>query len=391
MVKLKRIAMYAVAPILVLGCAAVTKPFIDDTARYLDYGIRPATPDSLYRVARRLEEMGKLEEAIAMYREVLAKRPRHVEAHSQLGVSLAALGRLDEATAAFKAAIAIAPDTGYLHNNLGYALLLAGADYEALDALQSALRLDPTHQLAQYNLGVAQSRVAAAGREQKRAVAAAHRAGAAASAIKVNADASGGVLQVANQRTSGLQPNVELIKVAPSVFEIKLPGRATPPRPGRPARVAESDSAAQTVVAAANATPVIEDAAQVTTAASVPAVPQPKPFKLEVANGNGVQGMARRVAKYLDRNGVKTERLTNDTTFNRPTTQIQFQPGNLAEAVRVSALMPFPVTTTMQSELGKDGRMRMVLGRDLVGHSAHFDGGKRDTQIAARPDVVAQR
>lgn len=404
MVKLKRIAMYAVAPMLILGCAAVTRPFMDDTARYLEYGIRPSSADALYRVARRLEDLGKVEEAIAMYREVIDKRPRHVEAHSQLGVSLAALGRLDEAIDTFRAAIALRADSAYLHNNLGYALLLAGADFEALESLQTAIGLDPTHQLAQHNLGVAQSRVAAMGRERRRAMVAAHAAGAAAGAVKVRAE-HGSTLQVINHGAGGTQPNVELIKVAPSVFEIKLPGRpGAPQRPARPARVAEADGAVQSVATAANATEAHAPAQNVTGAlhrsqatnatnvlSAEPALPQPKPFKLEVANGNGVQGMARRVAQYLERNGVKTERLTNDTTFNRPSTQIQFQPGNLAEAVRLSALMPFQVITTMQPELEKDSRMRMVLGKDLIAHTAHFNGGKRDTQIAAQPDVVAQR
>ena len=57
-----------------------------------------------------LQECGRLEEAEASYRQVIALKPDFALAHSNLGVTLIELGRLDEALASYNQAIALKPD-----------------------------------------------------------------------------------------------------------------------------------------------------------------------------------------------------------------------------------------------------------------------------------------
>ena len=52
-------------------------------------------------------ELGKLEEAVAIYRKALAIKPDYAEAHNNLGNALKELGRLDEAVASYRKALAM--------------------------------------------------------------------------------------------------------------------------------------------------------------------------------------------------------------------------------------------------------------------------------------------
>ena len=57
-----------------------------------------------------LQELGRLDEAEASYKQAIALKPDFAEAHSNLGITLKDLGRPDEAEASYKQAIALKPD-----------------------------------------------------------------------------------------------------------------------------------------------------------------------------------------------------------------------------------------------------------------------------------------
>ena len=62
---------------------------------------------------------GKLEEAIAAYRQAIGLKSDYAEAHYNLGVALTDQGKLEEAIAAYRQAIGIKPDYAEAHSNLG--------------------------------------------------------------------------------------------------------------------------------------------------------------------------------------------------------------------------------------------------------------------------------
>ncbi len=75
--------------------------------------------DALVALAGREHRAGRLAEAAAACRQILALQPDLAEAHNNLGVICAQQGQFDQATIWLQRAIALKP--GYLeaHNNLG--------------------------------------------------------------------------------------------------------------------------------------------------------------------------------------------------------------------------------------------------------------------------------
>jgi hypothetical protein len=69
---------------------------------------------------------GRPADALAHYRQALARQPQRPEAHYGAGLALAALGRRDDATAALREAVRCRPDHAAALGNLGLALTEAG-------------------------------------------------------------------------------------------------------------------------------------------------------------------------------------------------------------------------------------------------------------------------
>lgn len=148
---------------------------------------RPTTPDALV-LAKRLHRDGRLDDAEAMYDQVLLASPDSAQAlhyagvldhqrgrserglgrirrslelmpdqpdaFSNLGIVYRALDRLGEAEEAFRAALRLAPDHANARSNLGVLLRTTARPEEAEEAFRRALHADPDHPDAHHNLGV---------------------------------------------------------------------------------------------------------------------------------------------------------------------------------------------------------------------------------------------
>lgn len=90
---------------------------------------------------------GFIDQAIAQYRELLALKPNHAEAHSNLGVALMAAGRPAEAIASYRAALTLKPKLADTYRNLGRALVASGNVMEALELARRALKIAPTDEI----------------------------------------------------------------------------------------------------------------------------------------------------------------------------------------------------------------------------------------------------
>jgi tetratricopeptide (TPR) repeat protein len=90
-----------------------------------------------------LENSGRLEEALAAYREAVRLADDNLNAQSNLANLLLKMGRPNEAVSAFRRAIALNPNVASLHFGLGRAFLQLGQDAAAMDEFRTALRLDP--------------------------------------------------------------------------------------------------------------------------------------------------------------------------------------------------------------------------------------------------------
>ena len=101
---------------------------------------------------------GKVELAIADYREAIRYQPDYEQAYCNLGKALALEGKLGEARTNFLAALRWKPDYAEAHTKLGNVLVLQGQITEALEHLHAAVRIQPDYDEGQYFLGAALAR-----------------------------------------------------------------------------------------------------------------------------------------------------------------------------------------------------------------------------------------
>jgi tetratricopeptide (TPR) repeat protein/tRNA A-37 threonylcarbamoyl transferase component Bud32 len=100
-----------------------------------------------------LREKGLLDESIAESREALRLTKDYAEAHVNLGAALRDKGRLDEAIAEYREAVRIKKDLPEVHCNLGDVLAMKGQLDEAIAECREAIRLRNDFPEAHGNLG----------------------------------------------------------------------------------------------------------------------------------------------------------------------------------------------------------------------------------------------
>lgn len=108
--------------------------------------------------AMQLHGSGRLDEAQALYEQLLADEPEHPDALHLFGVLQAQRGRHAQAHALITRAVALNPREAMFHNNLGNVAIELGRADEAESHYMHAIELDPGRLDALNNLGVLLSR-----------------------------------------------------------------------------------------------------------------------------------------------------------------------------------------------------------------------------------------
>ena len=108
---------------------------------------------ALLQRAVQLHQLGKLDEAQALYRQVLEHAPRQFDALHLLGVIERQRGNPEAAARLIGEALQVDPQQARAHCNLGAALQDLDRPQDALDSYEAALRLDPQYALAWDNRG----------------------------------------------------------------------------------------------------------------------------------------------------------------------------------------------------------------------------------------------
>ena len=140
-----------------LGVALARQGRLDEAiAHYRDaLRIQPTYADARYNLANALSRQGKLDEAVVNYVEALRLDPKHVQAHSNLASVLVRQGKMEEAVAYYRAAVRLKPKSAKAESKLGSALHRMGRMQEAIAHYQKSLRLNPKLADVHYNLGLA--------------------------------------------------------------------------------------------------------------------------------------------------------------------------------------------------------------------------------------------
>lgn len=276
-----------------------------------------ASAGGLYQLGRYYQAQDRLAQAEEAYRKALAARSDFVDAHSALGILYAGQGRYDEAIREFSAVLQSAPDIAQLYNNLGYTYYLQGNYQAAVDALQRATAIAPDNPRAFNNLGAAFEKL---GRRDEAGIAFA----------RANALQPG---KKQNPAGIGREP----FKDASSAGAEHMQEFVGPPAP-----------------------------ASFTTIASSPARTV---YRLEVVNGNGTPGLARRFREALVSGGTPTPRLTNLKPYREKQTVIAYRPGYREAALEIRARFATPVPLSEQAQArGTD--VRVILGHDVTSTAA---------------------
>ncbi|MBC7955689.1 MAG: tetratricopeptide repeat protein [Cytophagales bacterium] len=106
------------------------------------HGALPAADRNRLIEAQRLQRLGQMPEAEALYRLVLQRHPASFDAISSLGVFACALGRYEDGVTLLRMAITVDAKQADAYINLGRALHLQGKADEALACVDMALQLD---------------------------------------------------------------------------------------------------------------------------------------------------------------------------------------------------------------------------------------------------------
>ena len=110
-----------------------------------------ASPAEMARVRRSAGQESRLIAGSAYLGAIV---PESADAHNILGIALAERGRLDEAIAEFRQAVRLEPGSAQSHWHLGAALAYSGDNVGAVEHLLQSVKLDPSNPQARHDLDV---------------------------------------------------------------------------------------------------------------------------------------------------------------------------------------------------------------------------------------------
>lgn len=110
--------------------------------------------DNGINLGHALLDLGRIAEAIDVYRIALRTDPDHPVVLADLGVALALQNNHDEATACYLRVLEINPEDAETHYNLGNTLRATGKPEKAIESYRAAIRLRPADADAHVNLGL---------------------------------------------------------------------------------------------------------------------------------------------------------------------------------------------------------------------------------------------
>jgi tetratricopeptide (TPR) repeat protein len=306
-------------------------------------------PDALYAIGRYHQGQVRYDKAIEAYTRLLADDPTHAEARNALGIILANQGKQDAAIAEFVKAVEYAPGSASIRNNLGYAYLLQGRINEAVTAFEIAAQLDPAYQRARDNLWLA---LAQGEKEQNLTL-------AGQPGMEKHETVMPPVTKVVPPK-----PQMQLVAVSENVFTLQP--QSSPP---------------------VNSSHIIEPplqrpAPQLAQLAQLPEVGilSEKKARLEVSNGNGVTGLAKKTSNHLGNAGYHKIRMTNELPYRQAVSEIQYRPGYETQAHHLQTALQPGVLMVASTTLRSDVQVRLVLGKDIK--------AVPEVVVALRPEIV---
>lgn len=305
-----------------------------------------------YQLGKYHLERGNLELARAAYDTSIAMDGRQLEARNAIAALDAQEGRLDEAKDRLLQIVADHPQIAHPHNNLGYVYYLQNNYDPAIAHLQKALALDPDNAWARNNLTTVMAaqashaeHAAVAGHVTPRAIPGIPSQNTSVVSEPVQTDPHSQGLMIKHPAPEPLT-RMEVVQIVPNVYELRLKSAID-------AVLTELKPATVTARPSQSMGPPVEINPRV-----------------EVANGNGVPGMAYKVKDILNQQGITVSRLTNAKPYKQQATKIQYREGYQQAAEALKTALNGRAAITRSDHLSAKSDVRLVLGKDVVSHTA---------------------
>ena len=366
------------------------------------------TARSYYQLGKYHQERGNDALAIDAYRHSLVLDSRQLEARNALATVYSQQRKLDEAKSLLLDLVAQYPAVAHPYNNLGYIYFIEGNYSAAVQTLKRALVLDFANERARNNLRLAEQALAksetgnpvtlqagasvntpnmtsppdainevtpaliASGPENRDQI-----AGLISTKDTMTADATGetGKIKQPDQpaaKMPGLVPQarMELVQLAANVLELRF----KPGLDGKPVNViaASPDQAPAKVVMQVLEKMLIKTAVTLDSKVQVPGLATRAP-KIQVANGNGVVGMARRVSHVLGKSGIAVSSLANERPYVQQETKILYRPGYEQTANLVRQALRGKAVLVQASQMAANADVRLVIGEEAISQLARLE------------------
>jgi tetratricopeptide (TPR) repeat protein len=192
-----------------------TQPPLDDPV--LDeVNMLRRDPRWLLEEGRRLEGIGDIQQAAALYQEAVDQDPNFALAHSSLVSALGLLGRYDDAEKHYRWALQVAPGLEELHYNWGIVEAERGHTESAAESFRSALQINPNSADGHFNLG---SMLADEGLDEE-------AVREFEIALELNPSHRLALFQLAHRRVEAgqIQEGIDMLQRALEVVDAKTPG-----------------------------------------------------------------------------------------------------------------------------------------------------------------------
>ncbi|MBI3223307.1 MAG: tetratricopeptide repeat protein [Nitrosomonadales bacterium] len=385
---------------------------------------------------------GKQQEALEQFRLAMKQAPNAAHIQNNLGYALYLSKSYAEAASTLARAVALNPANHAAHTNLALALDKAGDREKAVQVMaqetkpQAVENVPPVTQQVQQ---VQQVRTVTPPPVAAPTVATAAIPSPAPQQVLALPKDWGVIKQAARKPVPQVESRVQAVQLAPNVYELRgqtevhvqtvsvdkplQQAAAQPNGHGEPPGQMMKQRFATTVSLSPNSLPkgerdgvslreshvkernmVVAQAAQkpvpaaemhvrtiphVSSVAEQPvraAAPVVRPYSIEVSNGNGVTGMARKVAGFLDSEGYARAHLTNQKPFKVASSQVQYRSGYREQALSLASTLPGQPGIVQVDNLRSDISLRVLLGKDLAGNVAYFQQGQGKIRLALKSD-----
>ncbi len=370
-----------------------------------------------YQLGRYYQGQNRFAQAADAYRKALEYRKDDIEARNALATAYAAQGKLDQAIAEFEAILKVKPELAHLHNNLGYAYYLQGDFGKAVGAFKTAMALEPRDPRTYNNLGLAYRKMGESEKSRlafARVVELEHPDTAAGPDVAPSASPPP-AMAASGKNIASARPSVALQGQTPSIDLPPLPASvALNPGIDGIARTAADPSqppVAPYLLAHRGPESIALDAAQervesqgaaavqVPVPVSATAAPSPvapdvaaaaKPYRLEIANGNGVTGLARKVGAKLRLQGLPPAHLVNLKPYREPASSIRYRNGFDAQAQQLGQHLGHAPAVLGNQHLPRGVDVQLVLGKDAMNPVALFGDEPEPAQLARKTATPAE-